>query len=653
MLLGAGDGKRPNIAGFRFSQINIPAGAIIESAEFSMVKATTSWQRMVVDLHFEATDSANPFTPANPPASRPLTNANAHVDSNMKRTSGERYVISKDAGLANALQEVVNRSGWQAGNSIALVAYGPSSPAWARTDFLTRDAGSNAAPKLTVTYNVPGPATATPSSVPGSGSTMHVNNVKLDATPVGGGFRLDAAAQIMAADAPVNRAVVRLQMDGPGLNTTLNIRTDSNGWATTAFSASQPGTYTATVMSVSKRNFTYDPSANVTSTASLTMGNAPTATATSVPGQPSATATSVPPTATATSIPPTATATTVPPTATNVPPTATSLPPTATDTGGANPPSGNYCSDAVHNSYVATGPDGKLYPTWHPPVDPASGCTFDHEHGDNPNGNPALQGRNVVFCYLANFTDVCMPHSGYKVFAWSNISHYNAPAHSGASVVMVLHQGTSGAGRFTTVFHDIEIHYSHPSDGREAHIYMLAPFGDLLVGCGANDPNMDLRLSQANAPGARQVSADKCFDNPNIPYEDWITALYIGKNSQGAWKAYMDPHFAIFNPNTYCIVQGNSCVLGFSDERAGTGADPNSADSWFKGDKREAYLNQVWINNAGGSTTIWTDAYGNLVPAGQGIPQYIASVNQQPLTNSAAFGADNNHDPAGAVHAPN
>jgi hypothetical protein len=239
------------------------------------------------------------------------------------------------------------------------------------------------------------------------------------------------------------------------------------------------------------------------------------------------------------------------------------------------------------------------------------------------------------------------------VFAWVNVQHYNAPAHSGASVVMVLHQGTSGAGRFTSPFHDVEIHYIQPNDGREVHVYMLAPFGELLVGCGANDPGMELRLRQANAPGARQVSADNCFNSPNIPYEDWITALYVGRDSQGNWKAYMDPHFAVFNPNTYCIVQGAACVLGYSDTRAGTGAAPNSTDSWFKGDKREGYLNQVWLKNAGGSTTIWTDVYGNLVPAGQGIPQFVAAMNRQPLTNSAAFGEDHDHDPAHAVHAPN
>src|SRR5258706_16100071 len=32
------------------------------------------------------------------------------------------------------------------------------------------------------------------------------------------------------------------------------------------------------------------------------------------------------------------------------------------------------CTQAQHDQYVVIGPDGKNYPTWHPPVDPTTGC---------------------------------------------------------------------------------------------------------------------------------------------------------------------------------------------------------------------------------------------------------------------------------------
>lgn len=46
------------------------------------------------------------------------------------------------------------------------------------------------------------------------------------------------------------------------------------------------------------------------------------------------------------------------------------------------------CSREFHDSFFVVGPDGKRYPTWHPPVarDPRTGqlCTFGHEHGRDP-----------------------------------------------------------------------------------------------------------------------------------------------------------------------------------------------------------------------------------------------------------------------------
>ena len=45
------------------------------------------------------------------------------------------------------------------------------------------------------------------------------------------------------------------------------------------------------------------------------------------------------------------------------------------------------CSKEIHDRYSVVGPDGKLYPTWHPPIDPQTGCRFGHEHGRDPSGS--------------------------------------------------------------------------------------------------------------------------------------------------------------------------------------------------------------------------------------------------------------------------
>ncbi len=379
------------------------------------------------------------------------------------------------------------------------------------------------------------------------------------------------------------------------------------------------------------------------------------------------------PTATATR---TATAiTTATPTSTATPTAMAQAPATPTPTASAStnptPVAEQPCPAWVHDRYVAQGPDGNLYPTWHPTIDPQYGCFFGHEHGDDPTDSASLRGHPVLFGYAAAKEGMTEPHAGFKVYRWDPHTNVSNPTSSTtASVIMVLHQGTAGPARFNNVFHSAEYHYWNPADGREVHIDMLAPFGKFAVGCGANDPGM-ISVQQANVPGVRQVAGAQCYaaarwPDPTgvlpgtIPYEDWLTALYIGKDPSGNWKAYIDPHFAVFNPNTYCLPNAglpatSPCTIGYSDVRAGHGIDPASTASEFKGVKREAYLNQVWLANAGGPTIIWTDPYGNLVAAGSAnaIPQYISSVNYQKQDGSNAFGQDRDHDPDGTVRAPN
>lgn len=325
--------------------------------------------------------------------------------------------------------------------------------------------------------------------------------------------------------------------------------------------------------------------------------------------------------------------------------------------GGETPVAGQPCPTWVHDSYKAQGPDGNMYPTWHPPTDPTYGCHFGHEHGDDPTSSPAMKGRKVLFGYASIKAGMNEPHVGFKVSVWNQEKNtHNTPnSHMNAYAVFVIHQGTAGAGRFTTVHHDFEFHYWNPGDGREIHAHVLAPFGDLFVGCGANDPN-GTTIDRGSFRGLMQVAADACFNDPKSPYEDWITAIYLGRDANyGGYEAYFDPHFAIFNPNTYCILSNGACTLGYSDVRDNTGADPAGTNSWFKGAKRETYMNQVWVTNAGKSTSLWTDPYGVQVAAGtaNAIEQYVSAVNVKPQDPSNAFGADRNHDPDGSVHAPN
>jgi hypothetical protein len=153
--LGAGDGIYPNIAGFRFTGLNIPAGAIIETVSFSLVKVDNARIPLRLDLAFEATDSAAGFSEYAQPGDRICTGTTLSFSEDQQFLNGQRYTVGDPALLAASLQEVIDRTGWRAGNNVVLIAYGPADPAWTRLAFATSDAGPDHAPQLIVTYRMP------------------------------------------------------------------------------------------------------------------------------------------------------------------------------------------------------------------------------------------------------------------------------------------------------------------------------------------------------------------------------------------------------------------------------------------------------------------------------------------------------------------
>jgi hypothetical protein len=153
--LGAGDGTYPTIAGYRFTNLNIPPGAIIDAVQFSLVKVDNVAAPLRLDLAFEASDDAAGFGVATPPGSRICTGTTLAFSADQAYLDGQRYTIGDPALLAASLQEVIDRPGWRAGNGVVLIAYGPADPAWSRLAFATADAGPDRAPSLTVTYRLP------------------------------------------------------------------------------------------------------------------------------------------------------------------------------------------------------------------------------------------------------------------------------------------------------------------------------------------------------------------------------------------------------------------------------------------------------------------------------------------------------------------
>lgn len=82
------------------------------------------------------------------------------------------------------------------------------------------------------------------------------------------------------------------------------------------------------------------------------------------------------------------------------------------------------CSKAVHNRYWVRDSNGVTHPSWHPPVDPVSGCHFAHEHGDDPRTSPNYAfADGVPFGLTHGDNGTLMRHEdhvGHKVVVQSN-----------------------------------------------------------------------------------------------------------------------------------------------------------------------------------------------------------------------------------------
>ncbi|MGI5213767.1 hypothetical protein [Plantactinospora sp. CA-290183] len=137
-------------------------------------------------------------------------------------------------------------------------------------------------------------------------------------------------------------------------------------------------------------------------------------------------------------------------------------------------PRSGECSVQVHARYWTYGPDGKVYPTWHPSRDP-SGCNFGHEHGDDPRPSDLFSTVNwpafgftseVMLDNMAEHSHRHEDHVGHKVLTVNNVNviqgdngtSFFPPQGTTIAVCDVLlkfHQGTHSPDAFTNNVHEL------------------------------------------------------------------------------------------------------------------------------------------------------------------------------------------------------
>jgi hypothetical protein len=267
------------------------------------------------------------------------------------------------------------------------------------------------------------------------------------------------------------------------------------------------------------------------------------------------------------------------------------------------------CPEELHDSFTVVGPDGRLYPGWHPPqiTDPATGqaCTFGHEHGADPSlsdiygwvqehmAAPGYEERaGIPFGYVnealleyaganpgtpTRFED----HVGHKVSFADDVRLLDddgryvegvdpatgEPITVTCDYLMKVHQGSHSADATGNNVHEL-LYAARCNDGTELLSTTMSRFGaanefnrscapTTVVEAGTTAPYPDgegLRLLPDRGCVEQYVLVSPT--NPSAQSDIW--ALYESWRSEnalttpaGATIASYDPWFAVRNPSRY------------------------------------------------------------------------------------------------------
>ena len=369
-----------------------------------------------------------------------------------------------------------------------------------------------------------------------------------------------------------------------------------------------------------------------------------------------------------------------------------------------HPGSGDSCPISVHDRYSTVGPDGKLYPTWHPAVDPATGCTFGHEHGRDPAGSVLFAASGPIpFGYANETLDQFDPslsrhedHVGHKI-EWENgltMRVDSVPIATRCDVLTKLHQGTHSKDAFTNNLHEIVYHLKC-TDGSELHVTMMSAIGrpgEFVRTCDREAHVMAGQATPAGSPigNGKRVIADRgCVDQfilvtPGQPSmfnsglrESWQTSNTIRLPS-GKPLAHFNPYFQVVAPSRFydpsrgdltgrsidlCYeveangdrARGGGCLVATSNG-AVPGITYDDPRSTFNGVARVVDINTNLIYNTTGNEVWYTDPFGkNASPTAfpGSIRQLIGKLDNTAIRfTGPVIGVGRQYGGPG-VHAPN
>ncbi|MFT5926435.1 MAG: hypothetical protein ACI9WL_001183 [Rubritalea sp.] len=147
------DGSRYQYVGLRFTNITVPQGAIITNAYIQFTGDNNPGNGAVTfTIRGHDTNNAGAFTTANFNLSnRPLTTASVSWSPPLWIV-GRTSIAERTNNISTIISEIVNRGGWNSGNSMVFRIDGPNSSNW--REAVAYDTSPSQAARLTIVYTL-------------------------------------------------------------------------------------------------------------------------------------------------------------------------------------------------------------------------------------------------------------------------------------------------------------------------------------------------------------------------------------------------------------------------------------------------------------------------------------------------------------------
>ncbi len=200
---------------------------------------------------------------------------------------------------------------------------------------------------------------------------------------------------------------------------------------------------------------------------------------------------------------------------------------------------GKPCADWVHDLYVTIGPNGRMYRTFHLPVQPegqpGAGCDFDHSHGSRDIHLSHANSLDPAYGYEADVAGMSEPHAGFKT-EYANRGECNALENFCATsdTRVTVHMGTAGKGRLTVQMHTFA--YDLVGDkGTIVHVRGMGDTGSVSTQC-EKEPDTSVHGFRLVAMPKDQATACSITS----PYEVWEFHLRYGDTTVASKFATFD-----------------------------------------------------------------------------------------------------------------